>query len=114
MNRGKKIAAMVTKESSSTPKKFKHNNCKYDKNITVTVENWSDNGNGIEVDSNRLNGVDIDDYIIEFERNNAFKDADGESSDLIINTYNGIEELENNLSNIEKELIKNIVLLDTQ
>lgn len=66
---------MIAKEFCSTPKKFKHYNFKYDKN---TVVNWSNNGNGIEVDLNKLNGVDKNDYIIEFESNNVFKGADGE------------------------------------
>lgn len=64
MYRGRKITVMVTNNS----KKFKPND-KYEKNPKrlEIIENWSDTGNGIEKDLNRLdcgdtlNSVNIND-----------------------------------------------------
>ncbi len=88
MNRGKKLVGMVERKSNTTPK-----NCvliKHSKNEKY-VENWSNTKNGIEVDLNRLNGVDIDDFIIEFADNHK--------------TNNNIEESDNMLENNSLNII---------
>jgi len=56
MNRGRKIASMVTKNEVNTqmPINKDANTCK--------LENLINTGNGIEFDTNRLNGIYIDDY----------------------------------------------------
>lgn len=63
---------------------------------------WSGNGNGVEVDPNRLNGMDIDDNIIQFEDNNEIKGIFGENCSLKINSHNRANELKNISYNIDK------------
>lgn len=76
MNRGRKIAAMVTQNEVN-----KQNLMSINKDTnTGKLENWIDTGNGIEVDTNRLNGIYIDDY------------------DMVISTFNFDELVENNTS----------------
>lgn len=75
MNRGRKIAAMVTQNEVNT-----HVPINKDANTGTYLENWVDTGNGIEFDTNRLNGIYIDDY------------------DMVIDTINYDELVENNTS----------------
>lgn len=101
MNRGKKLVGMVEKKSNTTTK-----NCiliKHKKN--ENVENWSSTRNGIEVDLNRLNGVDIDDFIIEFADNNKINNNKEESDNILEN---------NSLNLVYEQTVDNIVILDTQ
>lgn len=74
MNRGRKIAAMVTQNEVNTQMPINKDA------ITGKLENWIDTGNGIEFDTNRLNGIYIDDY------------------DMVIDTFNFDELVENNTS----------------
>ncbi|CAI6368593.1 unnamed protein product [Macrosiphum euphorbiae] len=101
MNRGKKLVGMVEKKSNTTTK-----NCiliKHKKN--ENVENWSSTRNGIEVDLNRLNGVDIDDFIIEFSDNNKINNNKEDSDNILEN---------NSLNLVYEQTVDNIVILDTQ
>jgi hypothetical protein len=101
MNHGKKLVGMVEKKSNTTPK-----NCiliKHKKN--EIVENWSSTRNGIEVDLNRINGVDIDDLIIEFSDNNKTNNNIEESDNILEN---------NSLNLVYEQTVDNIVILDTQ
>jgi len=75
MNRGRKIAAMVSQNEVNT-----HVSINKDANTGTYLENWVDTGNGIEFDTNRLNGIYIDDY------------------DMVIDTFNYDELVENNTS----------------
>jgi len=102
MNRGKKLVGMVERKSNTTPK-----NCvliKHRKNEKY-VENWSNTRNGIEVDLNRLNGVDIDDFIIEFADNHKTKNNIEESDNMLEN---------NSLNLVHEQTVDNIVILDTE
>jgi len=101
MNRGKKLVGMVKKKSNTTTK-----NCiliKHKKN--ENVENWSSTRNGIEVDLNRLNGVDIDDFIIEFADNDKINNNKEESDNILEN---------NSMNLVYEQTVDNIVILDTQ
>jgi len=71
---------------------------KYKKKYEI-VENWSNTGHYIKMNLNRFNGVNIDNFIIEFEKNNKFK--------IVIRKMS-------NLKMIILFTLLHIVLLDTQ
>jgi len=57
------------------------------------------------VDLNRLNGVDIDDFIIEFADNHKTNNNIEESDNMLEN---------NSLNLVHEQTVDNIVILDTQ
>lgn len=103
MNRGRKIAAMVTQNEANKQMCVKNTN-------TGKVENWIDNGNGIEFDTNRLNGIYINDY--DMVINTSF-DFDELIENNTTFNYNNIDNSTTQL-NINVDIIENNhILYDT-
>jgi len=112
MNRCRKIAAMAVQNEAN--KQI----CVNKNTNTGKVENWIDNGNGIEFDTNRLNGIFINDYDMVINTSFDFDELVENNTTFNYNTItiattqlnSNIDEIENN--HILYDTDENNIILD--